>query len=155
MSNATNLTPQPDALADAQIARACRAALELSSVVPLDRIQVSVRKGWATLTGRVDWEYQRVEAQNAVQYLSGVLGVTNLIEVTPRISADELRARIERGLKRVADQKAERIKVEFQDGKVILHGRVHSPAERVEAERVARSAPGVRNVENLLTALEP
>jgi osmotically-inducible protein OsmY len=155
MSNATNLTPQPDALADAQIARACRAALELSSVVPLDRIQVSVRKGWATLTGRVDWEYQRVEAQNAVQYLSGVLGVTNLIEVKPRVSAHELRARIETAFKHIADQEAERIKVELEDGKVILRGRVDSPLEKAEAERIARAASGVRDVENLLTALEP
>jgi osmotically-inducible protein OsmY len=83
-----------------------------------------------------------------VRRVTGVRGVTNLISVKPRISPPDLKEKIEEALVRSAETDAQRITVEVQGSKVILSGTVRSLAERKEAERVARSAPGVSSVEN-------
>ncbi len=54
---------------DAEIASAATYALRWSIVIPDDRINVTVEKGWITLDGQVDWDYQRQAAMKAVRYL--------------------------------------------------------------------------------------
>jgi osmotically-inducible protein OsmY len=112
---------------------------------------VTVSKGWVTLEGQVEWQYQRDSAERAVRNLIGVKGVSNLIKVTPKVTPTDLKQRIEQALKRISEEDAKRITVEVEGGKVTLRGTVRSWAERQEAERTVWSAPGITSVANRIT----
>jgi osmotically-inducible protein OsmY len=136
---------------DEDIAQAAVRALDWYISVPSDRIKVKVSKGWVTLEGSVDWQYQKTAAEEAVRNLIGVKGVLNHIEVKPQVSKVEVKSAIEAALRRSAEVDANRITVETAGDKVILRGTVRSWFEREEAERAAWRSPGVRHVDNRIT----
>jgi osmotically-inducible protein OsmY len=136
---------------DPDIAEAAVHALEWDAFVPSGKVQATVSKGWVTLKGAVEWQYQKQDAERVVRRLAGVRGVTNLITVKPRVTPSELKKKIEDALVRNAEIDANKITVEVQGSKAVLRGRVRAWAEKEEAARVAWSAPGITSVENLIT----
>jgi osmotically-inducible protein OsmY len=143
--------PSSSERTDADIAAEAVRALELDALIPLENVKVTVSRGWITLDGTVEWQYQKEEAERVVRRLTGVRGISNLIRVKPQASPSELKRKIEDALVRNAKLDAENIKVEVAGSKVMLSGTVHSWAEREQAAWAAWSAPGVSAVENRIT----
>lgn len=140
-------------VADDQIAARALAIIDWSVHLPKQAIQVKVAGGWVTLTGTVDWQYQMAGVEAAVRKLSGVHGVTNLIEVRPQVPPKAVKDKILEAFKRGALFEADQIKVTVSGDKVTLEGAVTAWAERDAAERAAWSVPGVRAVEDRIVAL--
>ncbi len=136
--------------ADPDLAAAILRILEWDAFVPLDKLEITVAQGWVALRGVVDWQYQKLDAEQVVRRLTGVTGVTNLITVQPDVVPSEIQQRIEEALIRSAETDAERITVEVEGRKVILHGTVRSQAEGQAARWAASLAPGVAAVESRL-----
>jgi osmotically-inducible protein OsmY len=140
--------PSVDERPDPDIARDAVAAIKAHLPISSENIKVVVQNGWVTLEGRVEWQYQRQTAENAVRRIKGVKGVTNLIQLKPRVQPEEVKKKIEEAFRRNAEVDANRIIVETNGSQVILKGTVRSWIEREEAERVAWSAPGVTSVDD-------
>ncbi|MBV6274449.1 BON domain-containing protein [Alcaligenaceae bacterium CGII-47] len=136
--------------ADDEIATRALNSIAWDVTVPDNKIQVKVQKGWVTLSGRVDWNFQRAAAERAVQKLTGVIGVSNQISVAPAVKANDVKRRIDDALKRSAEVEASSISVSVNDTKVILEGKARSWAERRAIENAAWAAPGVARVEDRL-----
>lgn len=138
---------------DDQLAARALDIIDWSVHLLKDAVQVEAAGGWVTLTGAVHWQFQVAEAGAAVRKLSGVLGVTNLIVVGPDARPQAIRNRILEAFTRCALFEADAIKVMVSGDEVILEGAVATSAERDAAERVARSVPGVRSIEDRIVAL--
>lgn len=136
---------------DPDIAWAVANVLAWNALVPGERIRVAVSEGWVTLEGTVDWRFQRTAAEDAVADLAGVVGVCNLINVSPPVPVEETKEEIETALGRNAEVDARRIIVEVRGDCVTLWGAVDSWVQREAAEHAAWSAPGVREVSNHIT----
>jgi len=136
---------------DADIAAAAESALQWHSLVPEDRIKVMVERGWVTLTGEVDWEFQRASAEKAVRPLTGVVGLSNGITLKLKAAPGNISTRIRDALARQAEREAKGIEVTISGSVVTLRGRVHSWAERAAAQGAAWSAPGITQVINQLS----
>jgi osmotically-inducible protein OsmY len=109
---------------------------------------VTVRGGWVTLEGKVDWGFQREAAEKAVRYLPGVRGVSNNIEVKPSALANNIPGRIKEALSWNVEVDARRIRIAAREGSVTLTGNVRSWAEKRQAQWTAWAVPGVVNVVN-------
>ncbi len=140
--------PSSKKTADDEIAARAVKMLEWDVVVPPGRIAVTVDRGIVTLTGHVDWKYQRDEAEADVWKLSGVKDVVNAVKVKARPQSSDVQDRIRKALERSAEVDANHIAVSVKDGKAVLTGTVPSWVERQTAERAAWAAPGVTAVEN-------
>ncbi|QHE86123.1 BON domain-containing protein [Hydrogenophaga sp. BPS33] len=135
---------------DGDIAAAAKQALAWNTRVPRDAVHLKVEKGWVTLSGKVEWEYQRRAAYSSARNLTGVVGVSNGITVAPRVTMSSVEKSIRDALTRQAEREAKGIEVTVNGAQVTLHGKVHSWAEREAAQSAAWSAPGVGSVVNAL-----
>jgi osmotically-inducible protein OsmY len=136
---------------DADIARSAQQALAWTTGVPQDAIKVTVETGWITLAGAVEWDYQRRMAAAAVQYLMGVKGVSDNIEIEARVSSVAVKADIEAALNRRWHADANGISVAVHGTDVTLSGTVHTWWDREVARQSAWSAPGVSRVVDNIT----
>ncbi|GAB4563345.1 MAG: BON domain-containing protein [Rhizobacter sp.] len=133
---------------DSEIAAAVNNVLAWHSLVPHESIRAKVEKGWVTLAGEVEWNFQRHHAEKAVRSLTGVLGVNNTITLKARAVPANVAERIREAMTRHAEREARHIEVIADGSLITLRGTVDSWSERAAAYGAAASAPGVTQVIN-------
>jgi len=143
--------PPDQARNDGDIALAIENAMQWHVSVPERNIRVKVEKGWVTLSGEVDWDFQRQAAADAVRPLSGVRGLSNQLTLKPRATPSDIGERVTAALQRHAQREARQIWASVSGSTVTLHGHVDAWSDRVEAQAAAWAAPGVTRVINEIT----
>jgi osmotically-inducible protein OsmY len=136
---------------DDDIARQALDVISWDIEVPKDRVKIKIEKGWVTLRGDVDWRFQKQAAEADLRNLFGVMGVSNAIEVRPKVQVCDVERQIKSAFRRNAEFEAENIVVTADGRAVTLTGQVSSYYERTLAAETAWSAPGVTQVHELLT----
>lgn len=147
-AEALEIRAAPGAFSDEAIAQRVANVLDWNVFVPNGAVKVKVEGGFVTLTGSVDWQYQRETAERVTRPQLGVRGISNQIAVTPHVQAADIKQRIEAALKRQADLDADRVRVTVDGDKVRLDGTVRAWNERETIERAVWAAPGVAKVED-------
>ena len=138
---------------DTDIAADAVRALELHHTIP-DAVQAAVHLGRVTLTGTVDWMFQKYDAERAVRHIRGVRNVINRIAIAPRAVERDVRHRIVESLHRNADLDARHVTVTVTGDHAVLTGTVGTWLQRSSAERAAAGAPGISTVDNQIV-VEP
>ena len=136
---------------DTDIASSVQTALEWLGTPTSKNVTVMVEKGWVTLSGNLDWQYQRLAAARAVQFLVGVTGVSNQIGIKPGVTQVAVKNEIEAALARRSKVDANKISVQVDGSAVTLTGTVSSWSERDSARESAWGAPGVMRVNDNMT----
>ena len=137
---------------DDEIAQRAINIIAWSTLLPAGQIRVKVSDGWVTLSGNVNWNYQREAAENEVRKLGGVVGITNQITLASFARVSDVKQRIQDALKRQAQIEADAVRVELgDDGTVRLAGRVDNWSELQAVKRAVWAAPGVHSIEDRLT----
>jgi osmotically-inducible protein OsmY len=136
---------------DIDIAQSAEDALRWVTYMPRDSVKILVENGWITLSGEVEWDYQRRHALDTVRHLAGVKGVSDLVRIKTQSHSHEIKLDIEAALDRHHDAEDQDITVAVQGGDVTLSGTVTNWWQLESAREAAWNAPGVRNVANNLT----
>ncbi|AGU52893.1 putative periplasmic phospholipid-binding protein [Variovorax paradoxus B4] len=135
---------------DADIAQAVGHALEWNVQVPRNAVQPMVEGGWVTLTGEVEWDYQRQAAESTVRNLLGVTGITNLVKIRLQVCSADVERQVQDALIRAFHGEPRQVAVDVHGSQVVLRGKVRSWAEFEAVRGAAWSAPGVVSVVNEL-----
>jgi osmotically-inducible protein OsmY len=136
---------------DDDIARQALDVISWDIAVPNDRVKIRIENGWVTLSGDVDWRFQKQAAEADICNLFGVMGVSNAIEIRPKTQVSDVEERIKAAFHRSAEFEAENIVVTLDGRTVTLTGQVGSYHARTLAAETAWSAAGVTQVHELLT----
>ncbi len=135
---------------DGDIAASVKNVLDCTTYLPRNAVHVMVEKGWGTLTGKVNWEYQRQTAANAVRHLMGVRGISNSISINAVTTATTVKSDIEAAFKRRTKSD---IHVDVSGSDVTLIGTVHTWAQRDLATDAAWGTAGVHSVVNRINVV--
>lgn len=134
---------------DEEIANRATALLAWHRLAPKEAVKVTVERGYLTLSGAVDWNFQKSAVEEELRKLSGVTGIRNDIVLRSASQKNDIRESIKEAMRRIADVHASNINVEVdEEGHVKLKGRVVGWQARNAVEDAAWMVAGVRQVDN-------
>jgi len=133
---------------DEDIAAAASNRLDWDVSVPFGLVKVQVEKGWLSLSGQVEWHFQKEAALHDVRSLVGVIGINDHVTIKERVNAEELSDNITHALHRSWLLDPKTITVISEGGKIRLTGTVPSWHDRQVAGETAWAAPGATAVDN-------
>lgn len=136
----------PGTHTDVDVSRSVANVLDLMSPEYSQRIKIMVEEGWLTLSGDVEWNFQRNAVLRYVSHVRGVKGVSNDINIHPIHIARDVKEEVRAALQRRAIQDIDAITISIDGPDIILSGSVHSWSEKSLVKHAVLCTPGVRNV---------
>ena len=136
---------------DPDIARDAVWAQEYAVPEAADNLRVIVKNGVVILEGEVRWYFDKLRAARTAGHVRGVVEVKNLIKVKPVMLPIDIEKWIRAALGRNHLTNRAQINFEIRGTRAILTGSVDSWAAREAAEEAVGHAPGISEVENLIT----
>ena len=133
---------------DLDIVESALTAMKLNVLIPKDRLKIIAQNGWITLEGSVDWQYQRMAAEDTVRTIRGIKGISNKISIQAEGLKADIKDKIRGALVRNAQLDSTQIDIDISGNKATLSGHVRSWSEKHQAEAATWSAPGIAAVEN-------
>ncbi len=133
---------------DADIARSAENVVRWSNDLHNNSVKIMVESGWITLTGFVEWAFQKRNIGYALSNLMGVMGLSNQLSIEPKVKSAAVKADIEQALKRRVVEDIKNVAINVSGAEVTLSGDVHSWAERELINHSAWNTSGVKNVIN-------
>ena len=97
---------------DPEIARNAVERLHEELPYSSEFLKLTIKNGWVTLEGDVEWSYQRDRAKKAVRAARGVIGVSDNLKRQPPVAASDVKRHIDDAFKRSAELDANRATVE-------------------------------------------
>jgi osmotically-inducible protein OsmY len=146
--------PADSRTTDAGIAEQIAQILRWNSTFRDTDIQAEVRNGYVTMTGEVNWSYERQAAANRIEELQGIAGIFNHIKIreqAPSVAPRDVQRQITGALHRHANIEASKVRVSVAEGKVTLDGTIDTFCERDLIEDAVWATAGVKQVEDNLT----
>lgn len=140
------ILPNSSIKSDSEIAVAIANSMKANTYHLDEVIKAKVEDGFVTLTGEVEWQYQKLAAINSIRYLAGIKGIYNNILIKPKISVTAIKSEIDTAISRRAQSDIQNIKVLVDGSDVTLSGKVHDWSEKNLVVDAAWAVPGVRNV---------
>ncbi len=136
-------------LTDEEVAKRAATVLDWNTAIPRGAVKVTVEDGCLTLSGSVDWQYQRAEAEQDLRRLAGVAGLKNEIVLRRVSKKEDIKNSIKEAMHRRADVQASAICVDVdEEGQVVLKGKVEDWVARNAVEDAAWLVAGVKKVDN-------
>ncbi len=136
-----------------KVAESIAAALRRSKLSGYD-MEVSFKDGVATIRGKIDTEEEKARVSQIVAQVPAVKAVRNELTVQSQpkgLGNQELAERVAKALKE-AKIIGTGIDIEVRDGVVKLTGSVADSLQKAKAAEVVAAIPGVKMVDNQLTA---
>lgn len=140
------IVQEPGIRTDEDIRRECEHALGMTVQGANHAIKVMVSSGWVTLSGNVDWGYERWSAEEIVSHLPGVSGVNGQIKVRSMGLQEDVKANIKTAISSDSACQSPEIDIVVSRNQVILDGAIYTLAQRRAATNAAWSTRGVKNV---------
>ena len=131
---------------DDEIARRAANLISWSTTIAPNSVHIKVEKGWVTLSGELDWQYQKTAVADLIRNLSGVVGESNQIRIRPHLDSKDVVQSLTKAFHRHARLESAAIKVMVEGGKVTLSGNVNAWNDRRLAEDAAWAIQSVTEV---------
>lgn len=131
---------------DEDIAHRIAKLFDWNIQIPGDDIDADVHEGRVTITGEVNWQFQRNYVQRQIEGIKGVKSVLNNITLRKQSSSSDIKNEIIKALHRHASLEAKNVKVSVAGGTVTLEGNVDNYFDLDLIEDAVWAAPGVQKV---------
>jgi len=116
---------------------------ERDTMVPESQVQISVRDGRVTVTGTVEWLFQKNAIEQIIRGVEGVIDYTNQVSIQEPKSDSEMESVIARKIANAPSMNADGLEIAVHNGNVTLGGVIENRKTHNKIVDTVSGVPGV------------